>query len=236
MCGRYLRRSSKQGITEAFELPRDPTHISLSPSDYNIAPTTHQPVIRNNRNTGERELVLMRWGMVPQFANSISEFNGISTINARADALAEKPMWRIPFETRRCLVPADGFYEWKPRLSMTESSSRRTKQPYAFTMADPAAAPFAFAGIWSAWKDPATNDWLQSFAIITTEANELMAPIHNRMPVILQPEDYDRWLNRERKSLTSTSDLPLDLLRPYSSQALQTIPCNPIEAQAASSL
>jgi putative SOS response-associated peptidase YedK len=114
-------------------------------------------------------------------------------------------MWRVPFQRRRCLVPADGFYEWK-------KIDPKTKQPYAFATRQ---EPFAFAGLWDGWKDPANGQWLQSYTIITTDPNELTATVHNRMPVILQPKDYDRWLTRDPRSVIGNGELPIDLLRPY---------------------
>jgi putative SOS response-associated peptidase YedK len=233
MSGRYLRRSDKQRLAEVFQIQGDLSHLAVAPTDYNIAPTTFQPVLRHNRKTGEREMVLMRWGLVPQFAKSLSDFDGTTTINARAETLTGKAMWRIAFETRRCIVPADGFYEWRKLEAMTGTQSRRISKPYAFTMKDPETSPFAFAGIWSAWKDP-QGSWLQSFAIVTTTANELMAPIHNRMPVILRPEDYDRWLIRSlqqpNEAPPSIKDLPLDLLQPYPADAMQAVPRNPLDS------
>ncbi|HEY6413060.1 MAG TPA: SOS response-associated peptidase [Edaphobacter sp.] len=231
MCCRYLRSSDKRRLIETFHLcgqSNDPASIELPPCDYNVAPATRQPVIRHNRNNGERELVLMRWGLVPQYAKGLKDFSGTSTINARADTLYQKAIWRIPLQRRRCIIPADGFYEWQALLSMTRTNGRRTKRPFAFTMAD--GQPFAFAGLWSAWKCPENGDWLQSFAIITTEANELMAPVHNRMPVILRSEDYTRWLSRD-----SAEPLPIDLLRPYPAEAMQTVPCDVFNAQTVSS-
>ncbi len=201
MCGRYYRRSDKQRIAEAFHLGTlDDIPLEAAPS-YNIAPSTMQPVVRQNRDSGERELVAMRWGMLPHFAKSLAEFKGFSTINAKAETLLSRAMWRVPFHRRRCLIPADGFYEWK-RLD------EKTKQPYAFALRN--GEPFAFGGVWDAWKDPATEDWLQSFSIITTDPNELTATVHNRMPVIVKPSDYDRWLDR-----ADTERPPVDLLRPY---------------------
>ena len=138
MCGRYYRRSDKQRIAEAFHLGTlDDIPLEAAPS-YNIAPTTMQPAIRNNRDTGEREMVAMRWGMVPNFAKSLADFKGFSTINAKAETLLSKPLWRVPFHRRRCLVPADGFYEWK-RLD------EKTKQPYAFALRS--GEPFAFGSL-----------------------------------------------------------------------------------------
>jgi putative SOS response-associated peptidase YedK len=220
MCGRYYRRSDKQRIAEAFHLRGDLDGMILPPWDYNVAPTSFQPVIRHAKETGERELVLMRWGMVPHFTKQLSDVKGVSTINAPAETIMKTAMWRVPFQRRRCLVPADGFYEWK-------KLDPKTKQPYAFSMSQ--GEPFAFAGLWDAWKDP-EGGWLQSFSIITTDANELMASVHNRMPVILKPADYTRWLTREQGSAEGMGhgDPPLDLLRPYDSDAMQASLCNPL--------
>jgi putative SOS response-associated peptidase YedK len=181
-------------------------------ADYNVAPTTFQPVIRAAKETGERELVAMRWGMVPYFAKSLAEFKGYSTINAQAEMLTTRTMWRVPFERRRCLVPADGFYEWK-------ALDAKTRQPYAFAMRS--GEPFAFAGLWDAWKEP-DGGWLQSFAIITTDPNELTSTVHTRMPAILKPSEYDRWLARD-----AGERAPLDLLRPYDAEAMRAFPVDP---------
>ena len=210
MCGRYYRRSDKQKIAEAFRVAQV-DDVVLPPWDYNVAPTTHQPVIRNNRDTGERELVMMRWGLVPHFAKSLADFKGFSTINARAESLQTTAMWRLPFQRRRCLVPADGFYEWK-------KLDAKTKQPFAYSLKD--GEPFAFAGLWEAWKDPGDGSWLQSYSIITTTPNELTAQVHNRMPVILEPKDYNRWLER-----VDNERPPVDLLRP--------LPADDMKAQEA---
>src|ERR1700694_2375481 len=106
MCGRYYRRSDKQRIAEAFNRGNLPDDFVLPPWDYNVAPTTHQPVIRHTRETGERELVMMRWGMVPHFAKSLAEFKGLATINAKAETVMNSAMWGIPLQRRRCLIPA----------------------------------------------------------------------------------------------------------------------------------
>lgn len=212
MCGRYVRRADKQRIAEAFRVGELPEGFVLPP-DYNIAPATFQPVIRLNRDTGLRELVMMRWGLVPHFAKSLEDWKGFSTINAKAETVQEREVWRGPFEKRRCLVPADGFYEW-------QKLSPKAKRPFAYEMRD--EQPFGFAGLWDAWKHPATGDWLQSFAIITTSANELTGEVHDRMPVTLQPRDYDRWLQRGQ-----ASEPPLDLLRPFAAEAMRHWLCNP---------
>ena len=211
MCGRYYRRSDKQRIAEAYRLGEIPFDLVLPDWDFNIAPTTFQPVIRSAKETGQRELVLMRWGLVPFFTKQLSDVKGISTINARAETIETSPTFRRPFKMRRCLVPADGFYEW---LRVDE----KTKQPYAFRMKD--NAPFAFAGVRDAWRAP-DGSWLQSYSILTTFANELTARVHSRMPVLLHPKDYDRWLERDSERA------PVELLRPFEAEAMAAAPCNP---------
>ncbi len=212
MCGRYVRRSDKQRIAEWFHAEGKLSDLPMPDADYNVAPTTHQPIIRQSKETGERELIVARWGLVPFFTKDMKEVKGLSTINARAETIATAKTWREPFRKRRCLVPADAFYEWP-------KDGKGTKQPYAFGLAN--GNPFAFAGLWDAWRDE-QGGWLRSFAIVTTEANELMARIHPRMPVILQARDYDRWLNR-----AETERLPLDLLRPFEAQAMEMHEANP---------
>ena len=161
MCGRYVRRSDKQRLVEHFHTGA--TVFDIPPS-YNIAPTTFQPVIRLDRDTGEREITMMRWGLIPAWCKDV-KLLGLSTINAKAESLMLKPMWRQPFKKRRCLVPADAFYEWK-------KIDAKTKQPYAFGMKD--GAPFAFAGVWERWIAPDDKP-VDTFAIITTDPNELAA-------------------------------------------------------------
>ena len=131
----------------------------MPPDDYNVAPSTFQPVIRESREDGSREMALMRWGLIPFFTKQLSDVKGVSTINARAESIRTSPTWREPFKKRRCLVPASAFYEWK-------RVDPKTKQPYAFTVSD--ASLFAFAGLWDAWKDE-HGHWFQSFAIVTTD-------------------------------------------------------------------
>lgn len=212
MCGRYYRRSDKQRIADAFALGQLPEGFVLPEADYNVAPSTLQPVIRASRDTGERQLALMRWGVIPHFATSPAEFRGISTINARAESVQRAPLWRTSFRRRRCLVPADGFYEWK-RLNA------KVRQPFAFALRR--EQMLAFAGLWDAWKAP-DGSWLQSFAIVTTGANELMASVHNRMPVILPRRDWSRWLDRD-----PDQPAPVDLLRPLDSDLMTSYPVDP---------
>lgn len=206
MCGRYYRRSDKQKIAEAFHATKV-DDFPLPPDDYNIAPSTMQPVIRANRDTGERELVQLKWGLVPFSTKSLSDLKGKSTINARAETIT-RGWWAQPFEKRRCLVPASGFYEW---------AHDKDKKPFAFNLEN--GKMMAFAGLWDAWEDPANDKWLQTFTIITTDANDLMMPVHNRMPVILHPGDFDRWLSRE-----DSHQPPVDLLRPFPAEEMESFP------------
>jgi putative SOS response-associated peptidase YedK len=187
MCGRYVRRSDKQKIAEYFAV-HGPSLPDFGPS-WNVAPQTFQPVIRLNRDTGEREIVLMRWGLVPFWARDAKV--GYSTINAQAETITISPTYREAFKHRRCLVPADAFYEWVKIDS-------KTKQPFAIALKT--GEPYAFAGLWEIWRDTNAGTALRSFAIVTTDPN---------MPAIIPERDYDRWLRAE------PDRPPIDLLRPY---------------------
>jgi putative SOS response-associated peptidase YedK len=232
MCGRYLRRSDKQKIAEAFRVANDLSEIVLPAWDYNVAPATFQPVIRLDQERGERQLALMRWGLVPFFAKSPKDF-GYSTINAKAETLLTSRIYRSPLDWRRCLVPADGFYEWKvlsqppvmPEPSLFELRAAEAKpkkmvavekQPYAFTLRS--GEPFAFAGLWERWRDPEHRDAapLETFTIITTEPNALTAEVHTRMPAILAPKDYAAWLEAGKDIRP-----PVELLRPFPAEEMQ---------------
>jgi putative SOS response-associated peptidase YedK len=172
---------------------------------YNVAPQSVQPVVRPNRDTGAREFTLLRWGLVPFWAKD-PKF-GYSTINARAEEAAAKPAFRDALKKRRCLVPADAFYEW-------QRIDAKNKRPFAFAMKS--GEPYAFAGLWDRWQGK-ENETLETFTILTTDPNELMEPVHNRMPVILEPKDYERWLDPETKDRP-----PVDLLRPYPAERMRS--------------
>ncbi|OLN25738.1 SOS response-associated peptidase [Desulfosporosinus metallidurans] len=176
MCGRFSF-AEIIGIVERFEL--DQVQLELWPR-YNIAPSQQVPVVIH-QNGGNR-LFMFRWGLIPYWAKA--ESIGNKLINARAETLEEKPSFRRSFEQRRCLVLADGFYEWK--------KEGRIKKPYRITLLD--GRPFAFAGLWDSWLSP-TGQTINSCAIITTTPNKLMEPIHNRMPVILPQDMESVWLD-----------------------------------------
>jgi putative SOS response-associated peptidase YedK len=176
----------------------------LAPS-FNVAPQSLQPVVRLDSETGKRELTIMRWGLIPFFAKDAKI--AYSTINARAETVATSPVFREPMKRRRCLVPATGFYEW-------QALDTKSKQLWAIELVE--GNLFAFAGLWDRWKDKATGQPLETYTIITTDPNELLEPIHNRMPVILSPQDYSRWLDPGEPSR-----LPIDLLRPYPAEEMR---------------
>jgi putative SOS response-associated peptidase YedK len=178
MCGRYTLTSPLEGVRQLFDFIERPNLIPRA----NIAPTHQVPVVRLGGD-GKRHLDPLRWGLVPSWAKEASI--GARLINARGETVASKPSFRRAFVERRCLVPADGFYEWK-----TEEGA---KQPYRITLAD--GGPFAFAGLWERWRDPEAGDDLETFTIITTEATPDLAAIHSRMPVILDPGDFAPWLD-----------------------------------------
>jgi putative SOS response-associated peptidase YedK len=203
MCGRFSQAQIAELDREVFELLSVPR---LEPR-YNVAPTQDAAVVRVGR-TRERELVPLRWGLIPSWAKDSAIGNRM--INARAETLAEKPAFREAFAERRCLVPADGFYEWE--------KMRHRKQPHYVRVGG--GQVFAFAGLWERWWDRASGAQRETFTIVTTEPNTLLEPIHNRMPVIIAPDDYDRWLDPENRDAASLSDL----LAPYPPERMSAYP------------
>jgi putative SOS response-associated peptidase YedK len=179
------------------------------PPCYNIAPTHQVPVIRQRREpAGQRSIAALRWGLVLPWAADPKA--GAPLINARAETLAEKPAFAGAFQKRRCLVPADGYYQWR--------EGDASKQPYLIARRD--HAPFAFAALWERWgprHDPAAA--LDSFTIITTAANDFLAPFHHRMPVVLTPENYAAWLDPDTTAATAQS-----LLAPARNDLLEAVP------------
>ncbi|MGB8261979.1 MAG: SOS response-associated peptidase [Terracidiphilus sp.] len=205
MCGRFARRSTGEVLAAWFGID-----IEDGPwfgPTFNAAPQSVQPVVRLNRETEAREFALLRWGLVPFWARDAKV--GYSTINARAEEAAKKPAFREAMKKRRCLVPADAFYEWQRR-------DEKSKQPFAIGMKS--GSPYALAGLWERWQ-PKEGEALESFTILTTDPNELMEPIHNRMPVIVERQDYGRWLEPGDPARP-----PVDLLRPYPAEKMQAWP------------
>lgn len=201
MCGRYALIVVGDGsLQRRFSLEE----LLDVPPRYNVAPTQTLPVIvRQSPN----HIQMMRWGLIPSWAKDATI--GTRMINARAETVAEKPAFRTPLRSHRCLVPASGFYEWK-----REGTS---KQPYFIHLKDEPL--FAFAGLYDRWRDPQGQD-VWSYTIITTAANAVTAPVHDRMPVILRREDEDEWLNADN---TEPEHL-LPLLRPYPADAMEAYP------------
>ena len=207
MCGRFVLMTPGRDLAERFGLEEIP---DLEPR-YNIAPTQVVVIIRVDRDTLQKRLARVKWGLIPFWAKETSIGNRL--INARGESAAEKPAFRAAFKTRRCLVPADGFYEWEKRKG-------GQKQPYLVSNSD--GSPFAFAGLWESWTGP-EGEIIESCTILTTDANDLTRPIHDRMPVILKPEDYDLWLDPEVKE----PELLKSLLRPYPSEEMVVEPVSP---------
>jgi len=179
MCGRYRLARKKEILAETFDADID--DVEWNPR-YNIAPGQDVPVLRQDRAQPLRSLSLLRWGLVPPWSKDAK--TGYKMINARAETVASTPAFRDPLRSRRCLIPADAFYEW--------AKKGKDKSPFCFSMADDSI--FAFAGIWDRWRN-SDKKWIETFSIITTSANTLLSGIHDRMPVILKPEDYDLWLD-----------------------------------------
>lgn len=192
MCGRFAFYSPSEATAALFGADAS---ITVEPH-YNIAPAQQIAAIRK-AGAAARELVMLRWGLLPFWAREPSIGNRL--INARAETVAEKPSFRAAYKQRRCLVLADGFYEWKLEGGI--------KTPYFISLAS--GAPFAFAGLWENWQDRESGESIQSTALITTAANDFMAAVHHRMPVVLLPETADRWLGGDNTVLDDvTADVP----------------------------
>lgn len=201
MCGRFTLSQPATAIASTFQLSTIP---ELAPR-YNIAPT--QPIATILSAGDRRQFQMLRWGLIPSWAKDLTI--GAKLINARAETVAEKPAFRSAFRHRRCLVIADGFYEWQLQ--------KGKKQPFYFRLQD--GQPFAFAGLWETWQAP-DGEKIDSCTLLTTTANSLLRSVHDRMPVILKPEDYDRWLDPQIQK----SEQLQPLLQSYSSEAMTAYP------------
>jgi len=201
MCGRYMFATNPQHMTERFALSVVPPDL---PTRYNVSPQMHMPVIIAN---SPNHLDFMRWGLVPSWAKDPS--TGFKTINARAETVAERPAYRSALRYHRCLVPANGFFEWR--------ATPQGKQPYFIHLRDELL--FAFAGLYEIWHSPDGSE-LRTYAIITCQSNQLMAPIHNRMPVILPREAEAAWLDPKENRAAAV----LSFLQPITAEAMDAYP------------
>jgi putative SOS response-associated peptidase YedK len=197
MCGRYSLTTPVEALRRLFRFAELP---NLAPR-YNIAPTQTAPIVRPAPDSSDRTLSQARWGLIPPWTTQLKGTPPM--INARAETVASKPTFRVAFAKRRCLVPADGYYEWRQT-----DGKKPSKQPWRITLES--GEPFALAGLWDSWRDPDSGAAIESFAIVTTAANETIAPLHDRMPVILPESAYAPWLDP-----AATATATLALLKPY---------------------
>lgn len=203
MCGRYRRRSDKQRIAEAFQIGAGLEDIHLEP-DEDVAPGSIQPVVLA-AESGERELVPMRWGF---------QLPGRLLFNARSEGIERAPFWKDSFQQRRCIVPADAIFEWQ------KIPDSRKKVKYEISV--PGREPFGIAGVWRLWKNPKTEQWERTFAVLTGEPNELVQPVHDRMTTILEPRDYAEYLAPAQRP-------PLHLVRILPAEEMRATPIEKIE-------
>ncbi|MBD2196695.1 MULTISPECIES: SOS response-associated peptidase [Calothrix] len=201
MCGRFTLNQTAATLAQAFELEAVPDLTA----QYNVAPTQMVATVVQKSESDKRQFQQLRWGLIPSWAKDPGI--GAKLINARAETVAEKPSFRSAFKHRRCLVLADGFYEWHQKQGK--------KQPFYFRLQN--GQPFAFAGLWEKWQSPEGEE-INSCTILTTAANEVLQPIHDRMPVILAQEDYNLWLDPQQQK----PEVLQPLLRSYPAAAMSS--------------
>jgi putative SOS response-associated peptidase YedK len=208
MCGRFVSSTPVAALAEQFRA--EEVKAPEKDASFNVAPTDEVYAVATSR--GARQLGTFRWGLVPSWAKDVSVGNRM--INVRAESVSEKPSFQRILQRRRCVIPADGFYEWKAM------GKGRKKQPFLIRARDGRA--LALAGLWEVWKDREDQDaeWLRSCTILTTEPDDLVAPLHDRMPAVLLPEAVDTWLDAD---VTDVGVLTA-LLRPYPSDLLEAWP------------
>jgi putative SOS response-associated peptidase YedK len=204
MCGRYRLTAKERYIRDHFGLDEDPPWTPR----WNIAPSQPVAAIRQDAKEPKRTFGLLRWGLIPYWAKDPSI--GFKTINAKSETAAEKPAFRDAMKQRRCLILADGFFEWK-------KIGPKEKQPYNFGMIDDSL--FAFSGLWERWRDPARN-FVETCTILTTTPNSLVGDVHDRMPVILRAEDYELWLD---PGVTDAARVT-DCLKPFDARLMKKYP------------
>jgi putative SOS response-associated peptidase YedK len=204
VCGRYRLSRRKQIIAEQFDT--SPWDDDWNPR-FNIAPTQSVPVIRQHPKEPVRQISLMKWGLIPHWAKDSSGAAGM--INARSETASTKPAFRDPIRFRRCLIPSDAFYEWQ--------RTAKAKQPFCFEVNN--GALFAFAGLWDGWKN-AEGQWIKTCSILTTTPNAVTSAVHDRMPVILDPDSYDLWLDPGMNYAATASEF----LKPYDARLMRCYP------------
>jgi putative SOS response-associated peptidase YedK len=206
MCGRVIQSSGplRYGIVEGMDMRDSRAHNH--PPRWNAAPSQDLLIIRRNHETGMVSLDPLRWGLIPHWCQDPK--GGRRPINAKCETVHRLPMFKDAYRRRRCILPVDGFYEWKAM------KGQGAKQPYAIAMKD--GKPFGIGALWENWNDLASGEWIFTFVVITTDANELVAQIHNRMPLILAPSDYARWLGDDPD--------PRDLLQPFPAEPMRMWP------------
>ena len=217
MCGRFVSARKRLELLEEFGIERDRVAGGPDPEpdpDYNVAPTRRIYAVMERRPRDEeaeqppaRELRLVRWGLVPSWAKDAS--GAARMINARSESASTKPAFRDALKFRRCLIPADGFYEWM--------RTGKAKQPYCFEIGE--GELFAFAGLWDRWKNP-SGVWVETCSILTTTPNAATAAVHDRMPVILDPDSYDLWLDPGMRDVAAVSEL----LKPCDARLMRCYP------------
>ena len=206
MCGRVIQSSAPIRLAIIDGLDARDSRVHNYPPRWNAAPSQDLLVIRRNHQTGMVSLDPLHWGLIPYWCEDPK--GGRKLINAKCETVAKLPTFRDAYRQRRCIVPVDGFFEWKA------IKGQKTKQPYAIAMKD--GSPFGLGGLWENWKDPSTGEWIRTFAIITTDANEMVAEIHDRMPLIIAPSDYEPWLNDDPD--------PSDLMQPFPAEPMRMWP------------
>lgn len=216
MCGRVIQSSGPFKLAIVHGMNVHDSRASNYPRRYNAAPSQELLVIRRNRETDEVSIDPLRWGLIPYWCKDPK--GGRKPINAKAETVARLPMFRDAYARRRCILPVDGFFEWRAIKGL------EAKQPFAIAMRD--GSPFGIAGIWENWKDPASGEWQRTFAIITVSPNELLAQIHDRMPAILDRADCDRWLGDESDPHDLLRSFPSDLMRMWPISARVNKPAN----------